>query len=143
MSKPRVRPKYLRFTEETNALDFLERAGFFVRLTDSDRTAWKWVVLSLHGALYGFAISACKGTSYSSVVRRTKRGKEYLLSFNEALRKCQDQTWMGTLHNGVALALTTSQSDSIRRLKETLRDNFEHSYRVDGRSRFTGFPRSR
>jgi hypothetical protein len=33
---------------------------------------------------------------------------------------------MGTLHGGLALRLTDSQKDSIRRLKKTLRNNFEH-----------------
>ncbi len=33
---------------------------------------------------------------------------------------------MGTLHGGLALDLTDSQKDSIRRLKKTLRNNFEH-----------------
>ena len=54
---------WLRLTEETNALDYLERAGSFIVDADQDNFAWKWVVLALHGALYGFAIAACKGTN--------------------------------------------------------------------------------
>jgi hypothetical protein len=33
---------------------------------------------------------------------------------------------MGTLKGGLALRLTDSQKNSIRRLKKTLRNNFEH-----------------
>ena len=126
MAIRRPRPKWLRFTEETNALDYLERAGEFIRLTETDQRAWKWAILSLHGALYGFAIVACKGTSPDIVTRTTKRGRRYLLSLEEALRMCQDQTWMGTLEGGQALSLSPSQSDSVRKVKATLRNNFEH-----------------
>ena len=121
-----IKGKYLRFSEETNALDYLERAGQFINEAVTDPKAWKWVILSLHGALYGFAISAAKGSDYQSVVKITKKGHKRLITLNEALSMCQDDQWMGTLHGGSALKLTTSQKDSIRRLKETLRNNFEH-----------------
>lgn len=122
----RIRSKWLKFTEETNALDYLERAGQFISQTEANPSAWKWVVLALHGALYGFAIAACKDTDYQTVVRRTKKGTEHLISFDEALTMCADPAWMGTVHRGLALQLTDSQKDSIRRLKKTLRNNFEH-----------------
>ena len=126
MTSKNIKSKWLRFTEETNALDYLIRVEEFVKQTISDIKAWKWVVLSLHGALYGFAISACKGSDYTSVIKRTKKGYERLINLNEALKMCQDPIWMGTMYNGVALNLTESQKDSIRILKESLRNNFEH-----------------
>lgn len=126
MGKKIIKEKYLRFTEETNALDYLQRAGQFIQEASTDPKAWKWVILSLHGALYGFAISAGKGSDYQAVVKVTKKGYERLITLDEALSMCQDAKWMGTLHGGNSLNLTTSQKDSIRRLKETLRNNFEH-----------------
>lgn len=126
MGKSVIKEKYLRFTEETNALDYLERTGQFIKEASTDPKAWKWVILSLHGALYGFAISAGKSSDYQSVVKVTKKGYERLITLDEALSMCQDNSWMGTLHGGNALVLTSSQKDSIRRLKETLRNNFEH-----------------
>jgi len=126
MTTNRIRPKWVRFTEETNALDFLERAGEFIIQVETQPSAWKWVILALHGALYGFAIAACKGTDYQSVVCKTKKGVEHLISFDKALEMCADTAWMGTLHGGLALDLTEIQKDSIRRLKKTLRNNFEH-----------------
>src|SRR4030095_10116296 len=122
----RSRQKWLTLTEETNALDYLERAGQFITEADTNPSAWKWVVLALHGALYGFAIAACKGTNYETVIRKTKRGAEHLISLDEALTKCADPACMGTLKGGLALRLTDSQKNSIRRLKKTLRNNFEH-----------------
>jgi len=50
---PAVRAKCLRFSEETNALDYLIRAGQFIKETEKDLSAWKWVVLALHGSLWG------------------------------------------------------------------------------------------
>jgi len=126
MARQYVRPKWLRFTVDTNALDFLERAGEFIRKTQYDIKAWKWVILALHGALYGFAISACKSTSLENIIHRTKKGEERLISLDEALRICQDEKWMGTLYGGKPLQLTDSQKDSIRMLKKSLRNNFEH-----------------
>lgn len=118
--------KYLLFTEESNAIDYLERAGEFIGQTCSNKMFWKWVMLSLHGALYGFAIAACKGSTNQSVTRKTKSGRRKLITFDEALSLCQDPKWMGTLHGGVALAMSVGQKDSIRQLKATLRNNFEH-----------------
>jgi hypothetical protein len=39
-----VTERYLSFSEETNALDYLERAGQFIREAATDDSAWKWVV---------------------------------------------------------------------------------------------------
>jgi hypothetical protein len=122
--KPRSR--WIRLTDERNALDYLERAGTFIRETARDPIAWKWVVLALHGALYGFAVAACKSSDYESVTRRTKSGAQYLIPLDDALRMCKDDAWMGTLHGGLALKLSPEQEDSIRRLKKILRNRFEH-----------------
>lgn len=126
MAQRTVKGKYLRLTEETNALDYLEKAGEFISQTLTDQRAWKWVVLSLHGALYGFAIAACKSSDYQSVVKVTKTGHERLITLDEALGMCKDAKWMGTLYGGLPLSLSVGQEDSIRRLKGTLRNNFEH-----------------
>jgi len=121
----RVRPKYLRLTEETNALDYLGRAASFIRETEKELLAWKWVVLSLHGALYGFAICACQGTNYENVTIKNNRG-EKLISFDDALKQCQDPSQMRMLVHSQPLVLSDSQKDSIRRLKKELRNKMEH-----------------
>ena len=126
MKKQNIREKWLRFTAETNALDFLERAGQFIQQTESDIKAWKWVILSLHGALYGFAICACRSTDYENIIRRTKKGVERLITLDDAIQICQDKEWMETLYGGKPLILTENQKYSIKMLKKTLRNNFEH-----------------
>ncbi len=121
-----VRAKYLRFTEETNALDYLIRAGQFIKETENDLLAWKWVVIALHGSLYGFAICACKGTNPDNVMFGTKKGHEKLISFDKALQLCQDHNRIKMLIHSQPLVLTDSQMNSIRLLKKELRNNFEH-----------------
>ena len=119
-------PRFLTFTEETNALDYLEKAFFYIRAIDHDHAAWKWVILSLHGAIYGFAISACHGTDPSTVTTKTKNGKERLISFDEALTACRDQNRMTMTVDSKPLVMTQDQEKAIKRLKDTFRNTFEH-----------------
>jgi len=125
MSKVKIRAKWLRLSEETNALDYLEQAYHYIRQTERNVSAWKWVVLTLHGALYGFAICACRGTAPRNVVR-TKKGIEKLISFNDALKCCQDPSSMYMTVMSRHLQLSGQQKESIRKLKCELRNNFEH-----------------
>ena len=126
MSKVKVKPKFLRLTEATNALDFLEKAGCFIRETDESLIEWKWVVLSLHSALYGFAICACKSTSLENVIVRDKKGKKKLIPFDDALKACRNSHWMSRLYGGKVLTLSSCQQESIKRLQQELRNHFEH-----------------
>ena len=60
--------KYLSLSEETNALDYLELAGAFIKKTPDNVTAWKRVVISLHGTFYGFAVAASRGANYENIL---------------------------------------------------------------------------
>ena len=119
----RIKPKYLRVTEELNALDYLEKAYLFIQETESNLLAWKWVVLSLHGALYGFAICACKGTNPKNVTYKTKKGIEKLISFDDVLKHCQNPKRMKMTIKNKHLILTYKQKEAINYLKKVLRNN--------------------
>ncbi|MCJ7552531.1 MAG: hypothetical protein MUO34_01490 [Ignavibacteriaceae bacterium] len=121
-----VTAKWIRFDEQTNALDYLEKSFSFLQTVEQNPQNWKWVIITLHSALYGFAISACKGTNYESVVTKTKRGHERLIDFDEALRRSQDPTWMRVNINYRVFELSLSQKESIRKLHKVFRNNFEH-----------------
>ncbi len=114
--------KWLTLSEETNSLDYLERAALFVRETPDNIRAWKWVVISLQGALYGFAVAAARGTDYQKVL--TKKGK--LLGIWDVLKMCQDPVRMKMLIYSKHLQLTKQQEESIRVLVNLLRNRFEH-----------------
>jgi len=122
----KIKGKRLSLTEEKNALDYLEQAYYYIRQTEKNIIAWKWVVISLFGALYGFAVCACKGTSPSNVTCKTKSGKMKLISFDDALKLCQRPDWMHMTVFSKHLVLTDQQKKSVERLKEGLRNNFEH-----------------
>lgn len=119
----KMRMRWLRWTEEKNALDYLEKAYWFIQQTDKNIVAWKWVAICLSSALYSFAICALKGTNPRRVIHENNQGKENLISFPEALKHCQDRDWMA---GSRPLVLTVSQQDSIKLLRGQLRNVFEH-----------------
>jgi hypothetical protein len=113
---------WLTLNEETNALEYLERAASFIREAPENVRAWKWVVISLHGALYGFAVSASQGTNYENVL--SKKGK--LLGIWDVLKMCQDPDHMKMLIHSKHLQLTERQRESISDMTTLLRNRFEH-----------------
>lgn len=114
--------KWLRLSEEKNATDYLEKAAFFIKSASENYNNWKWIIIGLHGALYGFAIAACRGTDSRSVVTK----KERLISFWQALKRCQDQNHMKMLIHSKHLILGKNQKESIESLKTVFRNEFEH-----------------
>ncbi len=127
-------------TEELNAIDYLEKAYLFIQQAKNDKMAWKWVVLSLHGALYGFAICACKGTNNLNIVRRTKTGKEFLIGFDKALEKCQNPECMTMTVSSQPLQLTQNQKKSVEYLKDKLRNMFIHYKPMHNNIELHGLP---
>ena len=121
-----VYAKWMRYDEQTNALDYLEKCYLFLKTVDKERQNWKWVIITLHSAIYGFAISACRGTNSDSVIQRTKNGHERLIDFDEALKRCQDPRWMRVNIDYKYYKLSNQQKESIQRLHKEFRNNFEH-----------------
>ncbi len=125
-----LRGSYLRLTEETNALDYLQKTYDYICKVDADVFAWKWVIIALHGALYGFAICACAGSNPDYVAPVTKKGKNkgerHLISLNKALELCQNPRWMRMFVHSKYLQLSEQQKESIKWLKDEFRNEFEH-----------------
>lgn len=144
----------INFTEEINAIDYLDKARYFLALVKQDPINWKWVILALHGALYGFAICALRGAHNDLVYRginigsqkkrfksnfwqywrlltgiffqKKKPKKRVLESLDGAIRKCQNSEIMSELGNGQPLVLTTSQKVSVNKMTRELRNSFVH-----------------
>lgn len=129
--------KWLRLSEEINAIDYLYRAYYFIKQTEKDKTAWKWVVISLFGALYGFAICTLKGTSSLGVIDKNGR----LIYLGEAIKRCQDPRFMNMTVMSKCLTLTNEQEESIRRLKNVLRNRFEHFFPMSWLIEIHGLPK--
>ena len=122
MNELPTKEQWHRISEEKNAIDYLEKAAFFIKETSANYNHWKWVIIGLHGALYGFAIAACRGYDSKSVL--TEKGR--LISFWQALKRCQDPKHMKMLIFSTHLVLSKKQKNSIKSLKSHFRNEFEH-----------------
>ncbi|MDD9851121.1 MAG: hypothetical protein OXU94_05070 [Gammaproteobacteria bacterium] len=85
------------FTEESNAIDYLEKAYYFLTLIKQEPTNWKWVILALHGALYGFAICALQGAHYELVYRGIKLQKNNRKDVGSQKEKSRKNCWRSFL----------------------------------------------
>jgi hypothetical protein len=121
-----MQTSHTHFTEVTNAIDFFERASKFLHETHTNSGAWKWVLIALHGALYGFAICNCRGSDCDSVTTKKKSNDRHLISFTEALNRCQNPVFMNTTILSKPLLLNKDQAASIEKLQNTLRNRFMH-----------------
>jgi hypothetical protein len=122
MPKRKPNAKYVRFSEEMNGVDYLEMAYEAIQRLPRSRKAWKWVVISLHGALYSFAICAIKGTDWTRVAKLDTRR---LIPFDEAIKRCQTTEWTTQYVRSRPVRLTDDQKDAIRFLKG-IRNQLEH-----------------
>jgi hypothetical protein len=84
------------------------------------------VLIAIHGALYGFMICALKGTDPDSVVLYNKKGEKRLISFSEALKRCQDPQYMDMTTHSRTLSLSQDQARSLDIIQEHLRNAFAH-----------------
>lgn len=115
--------EYARFTEGSNSVDYLEKAVSFIKSAESKPEDWKWVVLALHGALYGFMICTLKGSAIDNV---STGKKQKLIGFKEALKRCQYPAYgsLGGFTN--ILQLSEKQRQALRQLNSDFRNVFAH-----------------
>lgn len=117
---------WLRLNEVENAVDNLEMTVHFLTHLPG-QTKWKWAVIGLHQALYGFLVSALRGTD-GRVLLQPSRGsakEPRLISIWEALERMQNADSFPRT-NAVPLALSPQQREAIDWLIKRLRNEFEH-----------------
>ena len=134
-----IKAKWLRIEEHSNAFNYLEMVKYFISMTESNINYWKWVMISLHGAMYGFAVSAIRGTNSESVVLKTRKGQR-LIGFDEALKRCKNKDWTRYALLDEVLILNVSQKQSIRLMKEIFRNEFVHFKPKGWSIEIHGFP---
>lgn len=125
---------WLRLDERENAIDNLEMVGRLLGSIHSEHR-WKWGILALHQALYGFAISAVQRSDPLSVLRDPEDHESHLISIHQALRRCR------TGHPGM-LTLTTSPEEerALDLLIRHFRNGFEHFRPAAWSIETTGMP---
>ena len=134
MSSPE---NWLRLNERTNALDDLCMCEHFLRALP-DPIRWKWAIIALHQALYGFALAAVQGTDATSVRKHPDRPDSHVISVWEALRRAKDprHLWPG----GTPLSTTPEEDQSLNRLVSEFRNGFEHFAPAGWSIEVTGMP---
>jgi hypothetical protein len=111
--------KWYRTDERENAIESLEQAARFYRSRLKHR--WKWLMIALHGALYGFAVSAVRGTDPDRVMRG-----QNLISPREALIRCQSDAYMLQYIHSARLQLSDEEKEAVAKLLNWIRDNLLH-----------------
>jgi hypothetical protein len=106
-----------------NAFDYLEKAVLFLANGEHDIWSWKWVSISLHGALYGFAVCMAKGDQQEL---KKPSQKNWLDNFDLVFELCQNGKWINQFPGARKLVLTDQQKKSVELLQQLLRNGFEH-----------------
>ncbi|PYX60555.1 MAG: hypothetical protein DMG76_02180 [Acidobacteria bacterium] len=127
--------KYYRTDEKENAVDFLEVAATFYAGNHPHK--WKWLTISLHGALYGFAVLAIRGTDPD----RVSKGKnKKLIGLWEVLKRCQDDAYMLQYSGSRRVDVSHDENLAIKKLSAEFRNNFEHFMPKLWSIEVSGFP---
>lgn len=134
-------PQFVTVTEESNALDYLERAVDFIETAPQRPLDWKWVILSIHAALYGFMICTLKGTNPDNVCTTTKAGHQKLIDFREALKRCQQSQWMNLSGSTSVLQLTHDERLALSIIHDDFRNQFLHYRPTLWSIEVTGMPK--
>ena len=112
--------------------------GLFLEEIDAS-IRWKWAIIALHQALYGFAICAIRGTNSTSVLRNPDRpATSQVIDVWTALdrAKSRDHIWPGA----TPLRISTDEDRAIRRLISEFRNGFEHFGAVSWSIEVSGMP---
>lgn len=128
---------WLRLDEVENAIDNLESCAVFLeRFVEPIR--WKWAVIALHQAIYGFAVAAIQGSDSLSVLKNPGDHNSHLISFWEALERTRDRRFLWG--DAQPLVLSDDEQHSIRRLGAEFRNGFEHFRPAAWSIEISGFP---
>lgn len=128
---------WLRLDERSNAMDNLSMCERFLT-TLPDPIRWKWVIVALHQALYGYAVAAVQGTNASSVLTDPENHQSNLISIWEALRRTKDRAnlWGGT----APLVTTEEEWKAVERVVSEFRNGFEHFRPMSWSIEVSGMP---
>ena len=109
--------------DKGNAIDYLTMATRALVELRHNPYAWKWALISLHGAIYGFAVCAVKCSNGGRNVFDEK--KDRLLSFWDVIKICQDEKWMNRYTIAKPLVLSDEQKKALEYLCND-RNNMAH-----------------
>lgn len=107
-----MQEKFISYTEELNAIDYLEKTATYLSSIKNNIQNWKWVFISLHGALYVFSLIVARGTSDTSVLQGN-----WVIGIWDALNECVKK---GVLDD------EDIEKECLKRFVKEFRGGFEH-----------------
>lgn len=119
-----VSVKWFRMDEVENAIDYLEMVAHFLT-SITDEIKWKWAVIAIHQALYGFAVCATKGTDSRFSLRDPTNRESRLIGIWTALERTKSEEWMPWSHS-VPLTTSDEEEHAIKKIVKEFRNEFEH-----------------
>ena len=114
---------WLRLDERSNSLDNLEMCAHFLEALP-DPIRWKWAIIALHQALYGFAVAAVQGTDSWSVLKDPANPNSHLVSIWTAIERARDSAYLWP--GGRPLVTSEDEVKAIEKLVKEFRNGFEH-----------------
>ena len=120
-----VGPQYFILDQLENASNNLEMVSFFLHNMENE-WKWKWAIIALHQALYGFAICSTLGTDPTWSLKEPSRPtNSNLISTWEAINRSKKKEWM-PWGNSKPLETTLEEDLAIETLVTIFRNEFEH-----------------
>ena len=115
---------WIRTDELDDAIDNLEMTAVFLETLPNDRK-WKWAIISMHQALYGFAICSTTPSDSSWALKDPSNPDSQLISIWTALKRAKDPAWKRW---GISQPLVVSKAEgwAIRKLVSEFRNEFAH-----------------
>jgi len=116
--------KWIWTDELDDAIDNLEMTAFFLEELPSDRK-WKWAIIAMHQALYGFAICSTTPSDASFALKAPSNPNSHLISVWTALKRAKDPAWKRWGHSQ-PLVTSEEEGRAIRKLIKGFRNEFAH-----------------
>ena len=114
---------WLRLDQRENAIDDLAMCHRFLTEVRSE-SRWKWAIIALHQALYGFCICALQGTDALSVLKDPANPSSQLISIHEALKRAKDKTYLWP--GATPLSTTPAEDKALDKVIREFRNGFAH-----------------
>jgi len=115
---------WIRTDELDDAIDNLEMTAFFLEELPSHRK-WKWAIIAVHQALYGFAICSTTPSDASFALKDPSNPDSFLISIWTALKRARDPAWKRWGHSQ-PLVTSKEEDRAIRKLVKEFRNEFAH-----------------
>ena len=124
----------LSLNEVENSVDNLEMVVYFLENIPSKKK-WKWAIIALHQALYGFAICASQGFVQKTVIKPDGE----LVSIWKAIDLAKEASPVSPDYFR-PLVLSDEEEFAIKKLVKQFRNEFEHFKPIEWGITLSGMP---